>query len=110
MIYFELVRRDMDWSRRRASIRATACSVRTGILAKRSVRMLASRLKIAVYFPRDSARLTIAINLKFPGDAYGRPNVNLLFPSMHLKDPELKPKCRGTYFLRGIESLPMAIE
>jgi hypothetical protein len=32
------------------------------------------------------------------------------FPRMHLKDPELKPKYRGTYFLRGIESLPMALE
>ncbi len=32
------------------------------------------------------------------------------FPRMHLKDPEMKPKYKGTYFLRGIESLPMAIE
>jgi len=32
------------------------------------------------------------------------------FPRMHLRNSELKPKYRGTYFLRGIESLPMAIE
>ncbi len=32
------------------------------------------------------------------------------FPRMHLKDPDFKPKYRGSYFLRGIESLPMAIE
>jgi cytochrome P450 len=32
------------------------------------------------------------------------------FPRLHLKDPELKPKYKGTYFLRGIETLPMAID
>ena len=32
------------------------------------------------------------------------------FPNLRLKDPELKPKYKGTYILRGIESLPMAID
>src|SRR5215471_5578941 len=32
------------------------------------------------------------------------------FPRLRLKDPELQPKYKGTYFLRGIESLPMAID
>jgi cytochrome P450 len=32
------------------------------------------------------------------------------FPNLRFKDPELKPKFKGTYFLRGIESLPMAID
>jgi len=32
------------------------------------------------------------------------------FPRLALKDPEFKPKYKGTYFLRGIESLPMAMD
>jgi cytochrome P450 len=32
------------------------------------------------------------------------------FPRLHLKDPEMTPRYKGSYFLRGIESLPMAIE
>jgi cytochrome P450 len=32
------------------------------------------------------------------------------FPNLRFKDPELKPKYKGSYILRGIESLPMAID
>jgi cytochrome P450 len=32
------------------------------------------------------------------------------FPNLRFKDPELKPKYKGTYVLRGIDSLPMAID
>jgi cytochrome P450 len=32
------------------------------------------------------------------------------FPRLRLKDPELKPKYKGSFFLRGIESLPMALD
>ncbi len=31
------------------------------------------------------------------------------FPNLRFKDPELKPKYKGSYILRGIESLPMTI-
>jgi cytochrome P450 len=32
------------------------------------------------------------------------------FPSLRFKDPDLQPKYKGSYILRGIESLPMAID
>ena len=32
------------------------------------------------------------------------------FPRLRLKDPAIKPSYKGSYFLRGLESLPMAIE
>jgi cytochrome P450 len=32
------------------------------------------------------------------------------FPQSRLKDPAIKPKYKGSYFLRGLESLPMAID
>src|SRR5215469_669661 len=32
------------------------------------------------------------------------------FPKLALKDPAMKPKYKGSYFLRGLESLPMAID
>jgi cytochrome P450 len=32
------------------------------------------------------------------------------FPKINLKDPAIKPKYKGSYFLRGLESLPLAIE
>jgi cytochrome P450 len=32
------------------------------------------------------------------------------FPRMRLKDPAIKPTYKGSYFLRGLESLPLAIE
>ena len=32
------------------------------------------------------------------------------FPKLALKDPAIKPKYKGSYFLRGLESLPMAID
>ncbi len=32
------------------------------------------------------------------------------FRNLRFKDPELKPKYKGSYILRGIESLPMAID
>jgi cytochrome P450 len=32
------------------------------------------------------------------------------FPRLNLKDPAIKPKYKGSYFLRGLESLPLAIE
>ncbi|HZC47024.1 MAG TPA: cytochrome P450, partial [Candidatus Acidoferrum sp.] len=32
------------------------------------------------------------------------------FPRLHLKDPAIKPTYKGSYFLRGLESLPLAIE
>jgi cytochrome P450 len=32
------------------------------------------------------------------------------FPRLGLKDPALKPGYKGSYFLRGLESLPLAIE
>jgi cytochrome P450 len=32
------------------------------------------------------------------------------FPRLRLKDPAIKPVYKGSYFLRGLESLPLAIE
>ncbi|MGH7813305.1 MAG: cytochrome P450 [Candidatus Binataceae bacterium] len=32
------------------------------------------------------------------------------FPQLRLKDPGLEPKHKGSYFLRGLEALPMAID
>ena len=32
------------------------------------------------------------------------------FPRLRLKDPAVKPKYKGSYFLRGLESLPAAID
>jgi cytochrome P450 len=32
------------------------------------------------------------------------------FPRMHLKDPAMQAVHKGSYFLRGLESLPMVIE
>jgi cytochrome P450 len=32
------------------------------------------------------------------------------FANLRFKDPQLKPKYKGNLFLRGIESLPMAID
>ncbi|MGC1192543.1 MAG: cytochrome P450 [Candidatus Binatus sp.] len=32
------------------------------------------------------------------------------FPLLRLKDPAMKPAYKGSYFLRGLESLPMAID
>jgi cytochrome P450 len=32
------------------------------------------------------------------------------FPRLRLKDPAIKPKYKGSFFLRGLESLPVAIE
>jgi cytochrome P450 len=32
------------------------------------------------------------------------------FPRLRLNDPAMKPKYKGSYFLRGLESLPMAID
>jgi pimeloyl-[acyl-carrier protein] synthase len=32
------------------------------------------------------------------------------FPKINLKDPAIKPKYKGSYFLRGLESLPLGIE
>ncbi|HUO04916.1 MAG TPA: cytochrome P450 [Candidatus Binataceae bacterium] len=32
------------------------------------------------------------------------------FPKLRLKDPGLEPKHKGSYFLRGLESLPMAFD
>jgi pimeloyl-[acyl-carrier protein] synthase len=32
------------------------------------------------------------------------------FPRLRLKDPAIKPVHKGSYFLRGLESLPMALE
>jgi cytochrome P450 len=32
------------------------------------------------------------------------------FPRLRLKDPAIKPKYKGSYFLRGLESLPLAID
>jgi cytochrome P450 len=32
------------------------------------------------------------------------------FPRLGLKDPAIKPRYKGSYFLRGLESLPLAIE
>src|SRR5271156_4578608 len=32
------------------------------------------------------------------------------FPKLRLKDPAMKPVYKGSYFLRGLESLPMAID
>jgi cytochrome P450 len=32
------------------------------------------------------------------------------FPRVRLKDPAIKPTYKGSYFLRGLESLPLAIE
>jgi hypothetical protein len=32
------------------------------------------------------------------------------FPRVRLKDPAIKPKYKGSYFLRGLESLPLAID
>ncbi len=32
------------------------------------------------------------------------------FPRLSLKDPAIKPKYKGSYFLRGLESLPLTIE
>jgi cytochrome P450 len=32
------------------------------------------------------------------------------FPRLQLKDPAIRPKYKGSYFLRGLESLPVAIE
>jgi cytochrome P450 len=32
------------------------------------------------------------------------------FPNLRFKDANLKPKYKGSYILRGIESLPMAID
>jgi pimeloyl-[acyl-carrier protein] synthase len=32
------------------------------------------------------------------------------FPRLRLKDPAMKPVHKGSYFLRGLESLPMAID
>ncbi|HSY79032.1 MAG TPA: cytochrome P450, partial [Verrucomicrobiae bacterium] len=32
------------------------------------------------------------------------------FPRLRLKDPAMKPVYKGSYFLRGLESLPLAID
>jgi cytochrome P450 len=32
------------------------------------------------------------------------------FPRLRLKDPAMKPAYKGSYFLRGLESLPLAID
>ena len=32
------------------------------------------------------------------------------FPRLRLKDPAMKPTYKGSYFLRGLGSLPMAID
>jgi cytochrome P450 PksS len=32
------------------------------------------------------------------------------FPRIRLKDPAIKPVYKGSYFLRGLESLPLAID
>ncbi len=32
------------------------------------------------------------------------------FPQLRLKDPAIKPTYKGSYFLRGLESLPLAID
>src|SRR5208283_1653320 len=32
------------------------------------------------------------------------------FPRLRLKDPAMKPAYKGSYFLRGLESLPVAID
>jgi hypothetical protein len=32
------------------------------------------------------------------------------FPKLRLRDPDAPLKYKGSYFLRGLESLPMAIE
>ncbi len=32
------------------------------------------------------------------------------FPRLRLKDPAIKPRYKGSYFLRGLESLPLAID
>jgi len=33
-----------------------------------------------------------------------------LLPRLRLMDPAIQPAYKGLYFLRGLESLPMAIE
>jgi cytochrome P450 len=32
------------------------------------------------------------------------------FPRLRLKDPAMRPTYKGSYFLRGLESLPLAID
>jgi hypothetical protein len=32
------------------------------------------------------------------------------FPRLRLKDPAMKPTYKGSYFLRGLESLPVAMD